>query len=188
MKKIIDVFRSWSTEVRGTLMVVVFLSSIASLILHPINFSLVHFQWIIVSVVVFAIIGFLVLRRYANQMRLKEQLAFSLLIIGPFITSILLWTNYLTALVHSSSETHQISQFKKQRHTGGGPEYLPDKYMIYFKDSAMQEYERIRTYSPDALGGVVESVTYHTGTGILGIKVIFKTVFNSPADSTGTVK
>ena len=188
MKRIIDVFRSWSPEVRGTLMVVVLVSSAASLILHPISFSLVHYQWIIVSVLVFAIISFLLLSRSANQIRLKERLAFSLLIVGPFITSVLLWTNYLTALVHSSNETHQIAQFKKQRHTGGGPEYLPDKYMIDFKDSAMQEYERIRTYSPDDVGAVIESVTYRTGTGILGIKVIFKTVFNSPPDSTGSSK
>ena len=102
----------------------------------------------------------------------------SLFIFGPTIVISLLWLNYLSAFMNTSSETHVIRTYNFIQKHGKGASSI----IVNFEDSAYSDFEGPRNFAPANFSDKYESVTYTVGKGIMGIKTIIKRKLNLPKE------
>ena len=176
MHRLITRYRAMGVETKSSIIAIFMVINIASLILHH-YLSIFHFSYTFLMMAFFAVATWIYFNVYLKSVNIQEKAFLSILVLGPFFVSILLWLNLLSAYANLSLETHPIKDYTYYRTRGTR---RISNILVNFSDSAYQDYDGPRTFETFQYRESAESVTFHEGKGFLGIKVIFDRTFNFP--------
>lgn len=155
------------------LMALCFFGGIFSII-YVGHFTLVTGFFISKVLAFFSVIGMLIPRSwYKKNMRFSvyEVFLFNLLALGPGITSILLWLNFLIPL-SSSSEVYMIA--KSDSEGAYSLAFSGKTYIFTYEQNALYNFPELRTFdaSDAELMFRAKAIEYKFSKGLLGFKVV----------------
>lgn len=163
-------------SVKYVIMVVVFFGALIS-IAYVGHYTLVSIFFISKVIaffsVVFMLFPFRWYKRFLN-FNIYEMVLFNILAIGPGMTALLLWINFL---IHTEMKNEVYFIRSKQLETVGT--FNANKHTIILENNAYEEYPEIRIFENSdyhLLAGAT-AIRYKMGKGILGYQVVLEYEF-----------